>query len=61
MDQMKTERKPYITPSIETVSIALEEGIATSSSTVNIGGPSQSDGPYVEDWKEQSSIHDLTF
>lgn len=60
MNQMKKEKRPYITPTIELVWVNLEQSIANSSSTVNIGGSSTTDAPLVENWKEETSFQDLT-
>lgn len=61
MNHTAKEKKTYIAPSVEMICIRLEEGIAKSSSTLHTGGASATDTPLVEDWKEESSIHDLNF
>lgn len=48
---MKNKRK-YLAPELNVDTIELEECIAAGSATIKPGGPTSSERPLVEDWKD---------
>ncbi|MCL1671525.1 hypothetical protein [Elizabethkingia ursingii] len=58
---IKIEKKEYIPPAMVVTNVEMENGISSSSASINTGNPASPNTPQSEIWNDRGSMGDKNY